>query len=60
VKIRLRGTEEQCREPHELLEEIMLVPCVRSPYQDRQRGETGRRVLVRVYVPAIPRGDRGA
>ena len=58
MKIRLRGTEEECQEPLELLEEIMLVPCVRSPYQDRQRDEMDRSVLVRAYVQAIPRGGR--
>lgn len=58
MKIRPWATEEQCREARELLEGIMVVQSARGPYQDRQRGEMDRRVLVRVYVPAIPRGDR--
>lgn len=53
MKIRLRGTEEECREARELLEKIMVVQCVRGPCQDRQRGKMDRRVLVRVYVQAI-------
>jgi hypothetical protein len=53
VKIRLHGTEEECRETAELLEEIMLLQSVSDPYPDR-----GRSVLVRVYVEAIPRGGR--
>jgi hypothetical protein len=58
VKIRLHGTEEECREGLLLLEEIMLVQSVRGPYQDRQRSELERSVLVRVYIEAIPRGGR--
>ena len=58
MKIRLHGTEEECREGLQLLEQIMLVQSVRGPYQDRNRGELDRRVLVRVYVEAIPRGGR--
>jgi hypothetical protein len=58
VKIRLHGTEDECREGLQLLEEIMLVQSVRGPYEDRQRGEMERSVLVRVYVEAISRGGR--
>jgi hypothetical protein len=58
VNIRLHGTEDECREGLQLLEEIMLIQSVRGPYQDRQRGELERSVLVRVYVEAIPRGGR--
>jgi hypothetical protein len=58
VKIRLHGTEDECREGLQLLEEIMLIQSVRGPYQDRQRSELERSVLVRLYVEAIPRGDR--
>jgi hypothetical protein len=58
VKIRLHGTEDECRKGLQLLEQIMLVQSVRGPYEDRQRGELERSVLVRVYVEAIPRGGR--
>jgi len=58
MKIRLHGTEQECREGLQLLEQIMLVQSVRGPYQDRNRGELDRSVLVRVYVEAIPRGGR--
>ena len=53
VKIRLHGTEEECREMAELLEQIMTIQAVSEPYPDR-----GRSVLVRVYVEGIPRGGR--
>ena len=58
MKIRLHGTEDECREGLQLLEEIMLVQSVRGPYEDRQRSELERSALVRVYVEAIPRGGR--
>jgi hypothetical protein len=58
MKIRLHGTEDECREGLQLLGQIMLVQSVRGPYQDRQRSELERSVLVRVYVEAIPRGAR--
>ena len=58
MKIRIHGTEDECREGLQLLEQIMLVQSVRGPYQDRQRNEMERSVLVRVYVEAIPRGTR--
>jgi hypothetical protein len=58
VKIRLHGTADECREVLELFEQIMLIQSVRGPYQDRQRNEMERSVLVRVYVEAIPRGGR--
>ncbi len=58
MKIRLHGTADECREALQLLEEIMLVQSVRGPYQDRQRSEMERSVLVRVYVEAITRGGR--
>jgi hypothetical protein len=53
VKIRLHGTEEECREMTALLEQIMTVQSVSERYPDR-----GRSVLVRVYVEGIPRGGR--
>lgn len=58
LQIRLHGTEEECREGLQVLESTMLLQSVRGPYQDRQRGELERSVLVRVYVEAIPRGGR--
>ena len=50
MKIRLHGTEEECREMAGLLESVMVVQAVSDPYPDR-----GRSVLVRVYVEGIPR-----
>lgn len=58
MKIRIHGTEDECREGLQLLEQVMLIQSVSGPYQDRQRGEIERSVLVRVYVEAIPRGGR--
>jgi DNA-directed RNA polymerase specialized sigma24 family protein len=53
VKIRLHGTEDECREAVELLESVMLLQSASEPYPDRRRS-----VLVRVYIEAIPRGGR--
>jgi hypothetical protein len=53
MKIRLHGTEDECRETVELLEGVMLLQSVSEPYPDR-----GRSVLVRIYIEAIPRGGR--
>lgn len=53
MKIRLHGTEDECREMAELLEQVMTVQAVSDPYPDR-----GRSVLVRVYVEGIPPGGR--
>jgi hypothetical protein len=53
MKIRLHGTEEECRETVELLGSVMLLQSVSELYPDR-----GRSVLVRVYIDAIPRGGR--
>ncbi len=53
MKIRLHGTEDECRETVELLESVLLIQSVSEPYRDR-----GRSVLVRVCVEAIPRGGR--
>ena len=53
MKIRLHGTEEECREMAELLQSVVLVQSVSGPYPDR-----GRSVLVRVYVEGIPRGGQ--
>ena len=53
MKMRLHGTEDECRERDELLESVMLLQSVSEPYPDR-----GRSVLVRVYIDAIPRGGR--
>ena len=50
MKIRLHGTEEECRDAVGLLERVMLLQSVSAPYPDR-----GRSVLVRVYAEAIPR-----
>lgn len=49
MKIRLHGTEDECRETAELLESVMLLQSVSEPYPDR-----GRSALVRVYIKAIP------
>ncbi len=53
MKLRLHGTEDECRETLKLLESVLLIQSVSEPYPDR-----GRSVLVRVYVEAIPRGGR--
>ncbi len=53
MKIRLHGTEDECREMTELLESVAVVRSVSEPYPDR-----GRSVLVRVYIDVIPRGGR--
>ena len=53
MKIRLHGTEDECRETVELLESVLLIHSVSEPYPDR-----GRSVLVRVYFEAIRRGGR--
>ena len=53
MKIRLHGTEEECRETAELLESVLVIQSVSEPYPDR-----GRSVLVRVCIEAIPRGGR--
>ena len=53
MKLRLHGTEEECREMVALLESVMLIQSVSDPYPDR-----GRSVLVRIYVEAVPRGCR--
>ena len=47
MKIRLHGTEEECREVAERLAGIVEVLAVSAPYPDR-----GASVLVRVYVEA--------
>jgi hypothetical protein len=53
MKIRLHGTEDECRAAVELLESVMIVQSVSELYPDR-----GRSVLVRIYVEAVPRGGR--
>ena len=53
MKVRLHGTEEECREMVGCLESVMLVQAISDPYPDR-----GRSVLVRVYVEGVPRGGR--
>jgi hypothetical protein len=58
VKIRLWGTEDECRETLHLLDSVLMIQSVRGPYQDRQRGEMERSVLVRVYIEAVPRGGQ--
>jgi hypothetical protein len=47
VKIRLHGTEDECREVAERLAGIVEVLTISAPYPDR-----GASVLVRVYVEA--------
>jgi len=47
VKIRLHGTEEECREVAERLAGVVNVLAISAPYPDR-----GASVLVRVYVEA--------
>jgi hypothetical protein len=47
VKIRLWGTENECREVAERLAAVLEVLAVSAPYPDR-----GASVLVRVYVEA--------
>ena len=47
MKIRLHGTEAECREVAERLAGIVEVLAISSPYPDR-----GASVLVRVYVEA--------
>lgn len=58
MKIRLHGTADEIRAALEVLESVMLIQSVRGPYQDRQRSELERSVLVRVHIEAIPRGGR--
>jgi hypothetical protein len=53
VKLRLHGTEDECRTMVELLESVMLIQSVSDPYPDCRRS-----VLVRVYIDGIPRGGR--
>ena len=53
MKIRLHGTEDECRETAELLETVLVIQSVSEPCPDR-----GRSVLVRVYIEAIPRPGR--
>ncbi len=53
MKIRLHGTENECREAAERLAGVVEVVAVSEPYPDR-----GTSVLVRVYVEArIPASD---
>jgi hypothetical protein len=47
VKIRLWGTEDECREVAERLAAVLEVLAISEPYPDR-----GASVLVRVYVDA--------
>ena len=47
MKIRLHGTEDECREVAERLAGIVEVLAISAPYPDR-----GASVLVRVYVEA--------
>jgi hypothetical protein len=58
VKIRLWGTEDECRETLQLLESVLVIQSVRGPCQDRQRGGLERSVLARVCIEAIPGGGR--
>jgi hypothetical protein len=55
VKIRLHGTEDECREAAARLGQVLDVLSVSDPYPDR-----GRSVLVRAYVEArLYRGHNG-
>ena len=47
MKIRLHGTEAECRQVAERLREVVGVLSVSEPYPDR-----GKSLLVRVYVEA--------
>lgn len=47
MKIRLHGTEDECREMAERLAVVVEVLAVSAPYPDR-----GASVLVRVYIEA--------
>lgn len=47
MKIRLWGTEDECREVAERLAAVLEVLAISEPYPDR-----GASVLVRVYVDA--------
>ena len=58
MNIRLHGTADECREVLELLDSVLVIQSVRGPYQDRQRGEMERSLLVRVYVDAVLRGGQ--
>jgi hypothetical protein len=49
MKIRLHGTEDECREVTERLREALNVVSVSAPYPDR-----GESLLVRVYIETRP------
>jgi hypothetical protein len=49
MKIRIHGTEEECKAAVELLGRVFDLRSVSEPFQDR-----GRSVLVRVYIEAEP------
>jgi hypothetical protein len=53
VKIRLRGTEEECRQTAGLPASVPLIQSASEPCPGR-----GRRALVRVSIEAVPRGGR--
>jgi hypothetical protein len=55
VKIRLWGTEEECREGAERLARVFSVVSVSEPYADR-----GRSSLVRMYCEVRLDGEPSA
>jgi hypothetical protein len=55
VKIRLHGTEEECREGAERLARVFSVVSVSAPYPDR-----GQSSLVRMYCEVRLNGEPSA
>ena len=55
MKIRLHGTEEECREGAERLARVFSVVSVSEPYPDR-----GRSSLVRMYCEVRLDGEPSA
>jgi hypothetical protein len=53
VKIRLRGTKQECRETAGLPTSLLSIQSVSEPYPGR-----GRSAPVRAYIEAVPRGGR--
>jgi len=51
VKIRLRGTEQDCREAAGLPASVLPIQSVSEPYPGRERS-----VPVRACIEAVPRG----
>ena len=53
MKIRLLGTEQECREIAGLPASVLPIQSVSEPYPG-----PGRRAPVRVCIEAVPRGGR--